>query len=219
MECQGHSHDHGDHGDDLGLSLRPQMDLDRVQCLNEVVRDSGRAILKLHEERLSPTPSLRSPEDDPELLLTIPFTEAVTCLSICIGSTGGSETTAPPRRVKLFCDRETMDFDIARELEPAMTLEILPPDHMPEEGTIDYPLRPAGRFQNISILTLFFETNYDDNGEAGTEITYVGVKGKGTKIKRAAVECVYESQGMLKDHKTPGGEYGVTESVTDSSFE
>lgn len=206
-ECSGHSHDH-DHGDDLGLSLRPQMDLDRVVCLNEEVRNSGRAVLKLHEERLTATPALQSPEDDPELLLTIPFTEAVSCQSICIRSVGGGNDTAPPRIVKLFCDRENLDFETAREMDnPAMKLELLPPDHMPDAGTIDYPLRPAGRFQNISSLHIFVESNYDDEGEAGSIITYVGVKGKGTKMRRAAVDCVYESQGMPKDHQVPGDEY------------
>lgn len=219
VECSGHSHDHGDHGDDLGLSLRPQMDLDNALCLNEEVRNSGRSILKLHEERLSATPSLKSPPDDPELLLTIPFTEAVTCQSISIRSVGGSNETAPPRIIKLFCDRENMDFETAREMEPAMKLEILSPDHLPEAGTIDYPLRPAGRFQNISSLIIFVESNYDDTEEAGTEISYVGVKGKGTKVRRAAVDCVYESQGMLKDHKVPGDEYGATDVVPDSAYE
>lgn len=220
VECQGHSHDHGDHGDDLGLSLRPQMDIDNATCLNEEVRNSGRAILKLHEDRLSALPSLRSPPDDPELLLTIPFTEAVTCQSICIRSVGNDdiddEPTASPRIIKLFCDRENMDFETAREMEPAMKLELLPPDHLPEAGTIDYPLRPAGRFQNISSLSIFVESNYDDTEEAGTEITYVGVKGKGTKMRRAAVDCVYETQGMLKDHQVPGNEYGATDVVPDN---
>jgi hypothetical protein len=194
------------------------MDLDRVVCLNEEVPNSGRAILKLHEERLSATPSLQSPEDDPELLLTIPFTEAVTCQSISIRSVGGRDT-APPRHVKLFVDREeTIDFEMARELEPAMKIEVLPADHLPEAGTIDYPLRPAGRFQNISSLTLFVEDNYDPSGEAGTEITYIGVKGKGTKVKRKAVDAVYESQGMLKDHQVPGGEYGATDVVKDGEM-
>ena len=228
-DCQGHSHDHEDHGDDLGLSLRPQMDLDRVICLNEEVRHSGRAVLKLHEDRLSSRPSVRSPPDDPELLLTIPFTEAVTCHSICIASMGGGGNnnnnnnndddeppTASPRIVKLFCDRENLDFETVRELDPAMELEILPPDHMPEAGTIDYPLRPAGRFQNISSLSIFVQSNYDDTEEAGTEITYIGVKGKGTKIRRVTVDCVYETQGMPKDHQVPGGEYGATDRIPDA---
>jgi hypothetical protein len=211
-ECQGHSHDH-DHTDDLGLSLRQYMDIPRVICLNEVVPGSGREILKYHEDRLSSTPSLQSPPDDPELLLTIPFTEAVTVQSICICTTATSTNrTAAPRKIRLFTNREDLDFDMMHDdLPPQQILELLPPDHV-EGGTIDYPCRPAGRFQNISSLSIYVETNYnsndddDDEENGGTEITYIGLKGKGTKAKRMIVEAVYEAQGMPEDHKVPGDE-------------
>ncbi|GKZ01333.1 hypothetical protein MPSEU_001084300 [Mayamaea pseudoterrestris] len=198
-ECSGHSHDH-DHADDLGLSLRKYIDIDRVICLNEDVQGAGQSILKLHEERLSDKPSLTSPEDDPELLLTIPFTEAVTMQSITIRNSSSSNDYASPRKVKLFCNREDLDFDDARELDGDQELELLPPEHL-ADGTIDYPCRPAGRFQNISSVTIFVVDNYD--GGRGTEITYVGFKGKGTGSKRLAVETVYETTGMKQDHKVP----------------
>lgn len=198
-ECSGHSHD--DQTDDLGLSLRTYVDLDRVVCLNEEVPGSGRAVIKLHEDRLTNEPSLQSPPDDPELLLTIPFTEAVTIQSITLRC-GSSQGTAAPRHLKLFSNREDLDFETAREMEAQQELELLPPEHF-SEGTIDYPCRPAGRFQNISCLTIFVRDNYDETGESPTEISHVGMKGKGTKVKRAAVETVYEAQGMPKDHKVP----------------
>lgn len=204
--CAGHSHDHDHTEDEQGLSLRPQIDLPRVECLNEEVRNSGRDVLKIHEERMSVTPSLRSPEDDPELLLHIPFTEAVSVHSISIRSVT-SEETAPPRRIKLYADRENLDFETARDLRPQMTLELVPPDHF-VEGTIDYPCRPAGRFQNISHLSIFVENNFDPEGELPTEITYVGLKGRGSRMVRRCVEAVYESRGMMKDHKVPDGELG-----------
>jgi len=198
-ECSGHSHD--DQTDDLGLSLRTCVDLDRVVCLNEEVPGSGRAVIKLHEDRLTNEPSLQSPPEDPELLLTIPFTEAVTIQSITLRC-GSSRGTAAPRHLKLFSNREDLDFETAREMEAQQELELLPPEHF-SEGTIDYPCRPAGRFQNITCLTIFVRDNYDETGESPTEISYVGMKGKGTKVKRAAVETVYEAQGMPKDHKVP----------------
>jgi hypothetical protein len=210
-ECSGHSHDHHDHGEDLGLSLRPHIDLDGVQCLNELVPNSGRAVLKLHEERLSVHPACKSQEDDPELLLYIPFTEAVTIQSIAIRSVSANdEESYPPRKIKLFTNRDDLDFDTARELDATCRLELLPPHHF-VEGTIDYPLRPAGRFQNISSLTIFVEDNYgSENNDSSTIITFVGVKGKGSRQKRMAVETVYESQGMPKDHKVRG-EHGNTQ--------
>ena len=204
-ECSGHTHDHHDHGDDLGLSLRPQVDLPSVRCLNEEIPNSGRAVLKLHEERLSTEPALRSQPDDPELLLFIPFTEAVVLQSISIRSVapGGDDPVAPPRHIKLFVDREDLDFETARDLEPQMKLELLPPQHF-VEGTIDYPLRPAGRFQSISSVIIFVADNYSGDEELSTVITYVGLKGKGTHQKRMAVNAVYETQPMPEKNKLGG---------------
>jgi PITH domain len=202
-ECNGHSHDH-EHGEDLGLSLRQYIDLTGVSCLNEEVQGSGLAILKLHEDRLTDTPSLQSTEGDPELLLHIPFTEAVTIQSITIRNASTSTETASPRHIKLFVDRDDLDFETARELRPQQQLELLPPYHF-ADGTIDYPCRPAGRFQNISSLTIFFTDNYDESGESVTEITHVGLKGKGTNLRRGFVDTVYESQGMPVDHAVREG--------------
>lgn len=201
----GHSHDH-DHTDDLGLSLRTYVDFSAVTCLNEEEKDSGKGVIKTHDERLSEYPNLQSPEDDPELLLYIPFTESVTIQTVTIRDASTSNETASPRRIKLFTNRDDIDFEMARDLPAQQELELLPPNHF-AEGTIDYPCRPAGRFQNISSLTIFVENNYDETGEAGTSITYIGMKGKGTRMKRQAVDTVYESQGMPEDHKTKGNEY------------
>eukprot|EP00980_Cylindrotheca_fusiformis_P012962 scaffold3236_cov66-Cylindrotheca_fusiformis.AAC.28 len=205
-ECQGHSHD-GSGDDDLGLSLRPQIDFSLVKCLNEELPNAGKQVLKLHEERLSSDPYLKSNEDDPELLLYIPFTEAVTVKSLAIRSVAPDGIEAsPPRTIKIFSDRDDLDFETARDMEAPCQLELLPPHHF-AEGTIDYPLRPAGRFQNISSLTILFVDNYDEEDDMSTIVTYVGVKGKGSGQKRAVVETVYESQGMKKDHKVKG-EFG-----------
>ena len=206
--CNGHSHDSSDQ-DDLGLSLRPQIDMPLVTCLNEEIPGSGRAVLKLHEERLSTEPYVKSQDDDPELLLYIPFTEAVTVKSLAIRSVSEGVEAAPPRRIKIFSNRDDLDFDTARDMEPDCKLELLPPFHF-AEGTIDYPLRPAGRFQNISSLTIMFLDNYEEeegDDEVSTVVTYVGIKGKGSRCKRVAVETVYESRGMKKDHKVKG-EFG-----------
>lgn len=215
-DTREHAHDHQDHGDDLGLSLLPAVNMEGVVCLNEEVRDSGRAILKLHEERFTTNPSLRSPEGDPELLMIIPFREAVTVHSICVMNTAensGDGTRAPPRRIKLFVDRDSIDFETARELPEnvlranASAIDLVPPSHSEETATIDYPLRPASKFQNIQSLAIFVQGNFDEEGQMGTEITYIGLKGTGTNLRRQAVEAVYETKGMKKDHKVPGGEY------------
>ena len=42
-----------------------------------------------------------------------------------------------------------------------------------------------------------------------TIVTYVGIKGKGSRQKRMAVDAVYETRGMKKDHKVPGADFGA----------
>ena len=218
-----HSHDH-EHDDDAGHSLRDYVDIPQVWCLNEEERNSCQKIIKPYEERFSTLPFLLSQfedddDEDPELLLHVPFVEAVTIKSISISgpmrTTDASHqgrNTAGPKSVKIFVDRD-LDFDTARELPPDMKLDLLPPEHSlgddGEPGTLDYPVRPSGKFQNIGSITMYFNDNFSGEEEyRQTEISFVGFKGKGTNMKRRAVEAVYESRGMLKDHKVPDGELG-----------
>lgn len=210
-QCAGHSHDGHTHDDDisdgLGLSLRTYVDIPNVTCFNETVLGAGQSIIKLHEERMTETPSLLSPSDDPELLLYIPFTEAVVLQSISILNSSKNRESSSPRRMKLFVNRDDLDFETARELPAQQEMELLPHSHF-EEGTIDYPCRPAGRFHGITSLTIYFFENDNDEEETATEITFVGLKGKGTNMKRMAVTAVYETQAMPEDHKVKGGHFG-----------
>ncbi len=139
--CEGHSHDH-EHAEadgtnaGLGASLRPQIDFPGVQCLNESRPNAGRDVLKLYEERMTADPSLLSqedPDEDPELLVIVPFTEAVTMKSLCVFShvdapTGNNNNnTAAPRTVRIYVNRPNLDFDTVRDLEPTATLSLMPP--------------------------------------------------------------------------------------------
>ncbi|KAL7522167.1 hypothetical protein ACHAWX_006866 [Stephanocyclus meneghinianus] len=245
MSCEGHSHDHehaeaDDTSTALGTSLRPSIEFSSVTCLNESTPGSGKSILKLYEERFTSDPSLTSqddPDEDPELLLTIPFNEAVAIKSISVLSYADApifqphRNTAAPRTLKVFVNRQNLDFETARDLEPTAAITLVSPLHQWDTnhsgGTIDYPLRPAGRFQNVTEIALYFCDNYAmpdgfgasndlddyDGDRVPTEITYIGLKGKGTNVKRKAVEAIYETTGMTKDHKVPGAEYFGREGV------
>jgi hypothetical protein len=242
MNCMGHSHDH-DHDDELGLSLLPYIDLPQVFCLNEHRENAGRSVLKAYDERLSLEPNLRSPadDDDVELLMHIPFTEAVSIKMISVSGrasifrpTGNdTDATSAPFTCKVFANRTDLDFEMARDLDADATIELMAPEHLDEYrsenpnaeqggATLDYPLRPASKFRMASSITLFFGDNFaqklaeaeeDDDADAiPTEITYIGFKGTGTSFKRVAVQCVYETRGMKKDHKTPGADFAAKES-------
>jgi hypothetical protein len=86
---------------------------------------------------------------------------------------GGSSLTCPSR-VRLFVNRDDVDFGIAEELKPTQAFDL----HEDPEARIDYPLQ-AHKFQNISSISLFFE---DSIGEETTRITYLGFKGEPTLV-------------------------------------
>ena len=239
--CTGHSHDH-DHEDQLGLSLQKYIDIPQTYCLNEHVSGAGQAVLKPYSDRLTTEPSLQSPRDDDdlELLMHIPFTEAIKIQSISISGRASiyipngddSNATSAPFSVKVFANRSDLDFEMARDLEPDVLVELLPPEHLAEIqsrtqtsdeelglGTLDYPLRPASKFKFCNSITLFFADNFasklaeaednDPDDIIPTEITYIGFKVEGMGVKRVAVDAVYETRGMMKDHTVPEGEFGA----------
>ena len=236
-----HDHDYDDE-DGLGVSLQSYIDMPQTFCLNEHRANAGRDILKAYVDRRSLEPNLKSDEDDLELLMYIPFTEAVSVKTVCIsgrssiyrpnGPDDDTDATSAPVTCKVFVNRNDLDFETARDLTPDATIDLLPPEHAAEfetenddqgGATLDYPLRPGGKFKMTSSITLFFGDNYaqkaaeasghHDTDIIPTEIDYIGFKGKGTSIKRAAVEFVYETRGMKKDHKTPGAEFAAKEST------
>jgi hypothetical protein len=188
--CSGHSHDH-EHEvvEEVSIHLRDLIDFTGVTCLNESVSGSCKSILKSYQERLLSSSSSLVSTVDPELLLHVPFTEAVTItsLSIC-GPTHSGRTTNPdgnpsstrntstpttngPWHIDIYVDRNDLDFDIVQEMTPAMTLELVPPHHEREGETIDYYVTNRGKFQNISSVTLYVRDNFGgDNDESLTEV-------------------------------------------------
>ena len=240
MVCSGHSQDHS-HEDETLTSLHDYIALDSTYCLNELVPNSGRSVFKTHVDRFSENPSVISDTDPDdyddeteksELLFHVTFTEAVSIHSLAISGKAsvyippdGNENnvTSAPCSVKIFVNRIDLDLESARDLSGDLTLQLLPPEHVAEvsnqndqdvlgNGTLDYPLRPGGKFKYTSSMTLYFGENFAQqlNGRlVPTEITYIGFKGIGTKMKRQAVRAVYETMGMKKDHKVPEGEYSA----------
>jgi hypothetical protein len=113
-----HVCDHGcDHDDPDGDSLLQYIDTSRTSCLN--ARRSGVAnnCFKPFSQRREPTKFIESEEDDPELILFIPFTVAVSLKSICIS---GDADGSSPAEVCIFRDKQAIDFEMAHELVPAV---------------------------------------------------------------------------------------------------
>eukprot|EP01084_Bolivina_argentea_P265372 449805_1 len=73
----GHDHDHDHDGDGDGQSLYGMIDTTRVTCLNESEPGGILRCIKPWDRRMELDPYLESQEDDPELLIHVPFSQVV----------------------------------------------------------------------------------------------------------------------------------------------
>lgn len=196
MACT-HNHDCSEHDCSSGWSLYKYIDLPRVWSLNEAVEGSAKNAFKSWELRLdNSTACLESNDDDPELLLFIPFTCDVKIKSICI--IGGHEGRSPSK-MRAFINREDIDFSNVGDLPPVQEWELA--ENF--QGELEYETRYA-RFQGVASLILHFPQNF---GASVTSISFVGLKGEATQIKRDAVtNIVYEALPNPAEHKLSSDE-------------
>uniref|UniRef100_A0A0G4I4D3 PITH domain-containing protein n=1 Tax=Chromera velia CCMP2878 TaxID=1169474 RepID=A0A0G4I4D3_9ALVE len=174
-----------------GEWLLPFISIEGVRALNEEVEGSCRKVFKTWEERLSEE-SCSTPDDDPELIIHIPFCSPCKIASlIVIGGDGGKA----PSRVKIFQNKEELDFSGVEDTEAVQEVEL----HEDFHGAIEYPLKIT-KLQQVSHLTLYFPEN--KAGDGPTQIFYIGIRGIGSNAKREAVETVYEQKPNVQDHKT-----------------
>ena len=127
----GHSHSHGhshdcdhscSHDDPDGDSLLQYVDTTRTKVLNSRRSGDANNAFKSFSNRRDREAFIESEEDDPELILHIPFTVAVNVKSICIS---GDADGSSPAQVKMFRDRSDIDFDLAHELKPTVRIFLL----------------------------------------------------------------------------------------------
>lgn len=197
-----HGHGHGGHGhsheidDPSGNTLYPYIDRDRIMGLNEASSGMASRIVKSWDNRLEPEPHLETDEDDAELIITIPFIAAVHVRSFCIVS---YEQNLGPNKVKIFKNRDDIDFDLARDLEATQEYDLIEDFN----AAVDYPLSPS-KFKGVTSLTLFFASNFMGD-DVSTKMSYLGFKGEGTQERRGVVRTTYEASAQLKDHKKVEG--------------
>lgn len=215
----GHDHDH-DHSDEVTPashnSLYAHIDHPRIYTLNETEAHAGRAVMeKTWEQRLEAAPVLASPEDDPQLLMHVPFTGQVKLHSVVLRA---PPTGAAPRTLKLFKNRDDLDFAGVADVPVTQTLE-LPrgvEGNAEGEGVIEVGLKRA-LWTAVTSVTLFFEDNWavaqegegereeEEEEEVATEISYLGFRGDWLRVGGAPVGVLYESAANPADHKLVRG--------------
>lgn len=143
------------------VDLSEAIDNKATHCLNET-KTNPHTNLFVPDDRITLTS-----DADEQLLLCVPFNQAVKVFSIRITAPEG-ETC--PTSVKIFANKPSMGFDEAESTAPTQEIELKMSDLV--EG-IEIPLRFV-RFQNINQLYFFFE---NDSGSETTVISSLSMSG------------------------------------------
>ncbi|KAL8911122.1 MAG: hypothetical protein Q9171_003660 [Xanthocarpia ochracea] len=185
----GHSHDHSDEVEPaLQTLIWKQIDFESIRTLNESEPDQGAKVVeKTWPQRLNAEPMLQSDADE-QLLMFVPFTGVLKLHSLLIRS---SEDSSAPKTLKLFLNKDDLDFSAASDLQPTQTLELSQTSEIQE-----LPVKRTS-FGNTYSLTLFIEDNYGDDV---TRIYWIGFKGEFMNLNREPVEVLYEKAANPKDH-------------------
>ncbi|QIX02200.1 hypothetical protein AMS68_007717 [Peltaster fructicola] len=202
-EHHGHDHSEGaahDHTDDITPALQnhiyEQIDFGAVTALNESQSKAGSKIVqKTWNDRLNPEPELESDVDE-QILMHIPFTAQIRLHSIFFRT---STTSQAPMTVKVFINRDDLDFATATSLQPTQTLELSQTNDVQ-----DVPVKRA-LFNTVRSLDLYFEDNWSHGEEDVTRISYLGFKGDWMKLNREPVSFLYEAAANPADHKLAAG--------------
>jgi len=207
---ESHDHSHGEHSHDDDLtpaiqsSLYQYIDFDKITAFNEAAPASGKAIVKkTWEERLDAAPVLESDSDE-QLLIFVPFTGQIKLHSVLIRA---SPSPSSPKPLKIFANRDDLDFNTAADMSPVQTFEI--PLQPPRDEVMELPVKRA-LFNNAHSLTLFIEDNHSDGEEDVTSLSYLGFKGDFARLRKDPVITLYEAAANPADHKNlvPGAQYG-----------
>lgn len=129
-------------------------------------------------------------------LTTSRFTAQIRLHSILIRT---STTPSAPMTLKVFLNRDGLDFDTASSLQATQTLELAQSNEVQE-----VPVKRT-LFNTVRSLQLFWEDNWSQGEEDETVISYIGFKGEWIKASREAVNFLYEAAANPGDHKMASG--------------
>ena len=105
----------------------------QIRVLNSAESSSTSEVFRSWAKRLEePLNPLLSNDDDPELLIHVPFTGNVKIKAISV--MGGSEDTGPSA-LRVYVNREDIDFAAVSDLPPAQSWDLQP--NM--QGDLEYP--------------------------------------------------------------------------------
>lgn len=110
--------------------------------------------------------------------------------------------------MKVFINRDDLDFSSAEELPSTQTFELARSNEIQE-----YAVKRA-LFNNTRSLVLFFGENFGQGEEDVTTIHYIAFKGEFMKLSKEPISFLYEAAANPADHKAivgtaPGVDSGI----------
>ncbi|KAK5091109.1 hypothetical protein LTR05_001289 [Lithohypha guttulata] len=180
----------------LQSNLYKQIQFDQIRTLNEATVRSGAAIVqKEWRDRLQDTPVLESDADE-QLLMHIPFAGSCKLYTLLIRT---SDTASAPRKLKLFRNRDDLDFGSASDLQPTQTIEL------PRTNEVAEIALNRAHWNTTTSIDLFFEDNHSNGEEDVTMLYYLGFQGDFMALNREPVSVLYEAAANPSDHKVIQG--------------
>lgn len=161
------------------------IDFRNVECLNSKPGKGFENVLK-QGYREDDALILESDTDE-QVLIHIPFQQAVRLSGILIRSTGDPATA--PKQVKLFVNNNVIGFSEAMESTPTHSLDLIA-EQLSGEKTITLPIV---KFRNVNCLTVFVETNMDD-ADTTTIQKIILLGEQGQKFDVASIQDVSKQQ-------------------------
>lgn len=158
--------------DQIIVDLKNSINITEVYALNESKTQSCQKIFKDKSDMLDKKDFCESNDDDPELLINIPFYTQVAIKSMTL--IGGEDGTAPSK-VKMYVNATNPDFDL---LEGKPTHEIDTIEN--PDGSLVYNL-PQFKFGAVWNLTLIIPSCIDSDH---SKIYYIGFEGISTHKRR-----------------------------------
>jgi hypothetical protein len=105
-----------------------------------------------------------------------------------------SDSPSAPSSLKLFINRDDVDFAVAEELEATQTLQLARINAIQEHGV------KRALFNSTRSLVLFFPSNFGDGEEDVSRVSYLAFKGDFMKLGKEPVSVLYEAAANPADH-------------------
>jgi hypothetical protein len=173
---------------------------------------AAKQIFKSHAERHDVNKFFDSHDGDARLLINVPFTGTIKLKSLCFI---GGEHGAWPGHVKLFTNRDDLEFDLAARLKPVQEFDV-PPGGGGAAEPLEFPVIGA-KFSNVHLLSLYFTATgpgaVPPPGAAAApgspplpaagslRLYYVGLKGEFAPAAKHPTNITYELRPQAADHK------------------